>query len=97
LVESQQQLVENNSNNNSSQQPLNSASTERRSPKRRRTDIQDDPSLVSPDTGTCPLLSLLYPVSLLLCLCLGSNRLTSLPRGMDSSSANSTPYRQPDV
>ncbi|KAF0645383.1 hypothetical protein FPSE5266_09905 [Fusarium pseudograminearum] len=55
----QQQLVENSSNNignsNSSQPALNSvSSTERRSPKRRRTDTQDDASLVSPDTGTCP-------------------------------------------
>ncbi|GKU03935.1 unnamed protein product [Fusarium langsethiae] len=51
----QQQLVESSSkdigNSNTSQQARNSvSSTERRSPKRRRTDIQDDASLVSPDT-----------------------------------------------
>ncbi|CEI63133.1 unnamed protein product [Fusarium venenatum] len=47
----QQQLVENSNNNNTSQPALNSASsTERRSPKRRRTDIQEDASLVSPET-----------------------------------------------
>ncbi|KAL4732673.1 hypothetical protein ACLX1H_001691 [Fusarium chlamydosporum] len=52
-TQQQQQLVDNNNigNNNSSQQ-LNSVSTGRRSPKRRRTDSQDDPSLVSPDADS---------------------------------------------
>ncbi|RGP78732.1 transcription factor [Fusarium longipes] len=50
LAESRQQLSENNNDNPSRQ--INSASTGHRSPKRRRTDIQDDPSLVSPDTDS---------------------------------------------
>ncbi|KAH6952807.1 hypothetical protein DER45DRAFT_361590 [Fusarium avenaceum] len=54
LVESQQQLVDNNNSGSSSQQQqqLYSAPSGRRSPKRRRTDSQNDPSLVSPDAGT---------------------------------------------
>ncbi|KAF5662511.1 hypothetical protein FHETE_7959 [Fusarium heterosporum] len=70
----QQQLVEASSSGSSSQQQqINSAPSGRRSPKRRRTDSQGDPSLVSPDTGTCPLF-IVYSLVLVLALlsCLGS-------------------------
>lgn len=90
-TQQQQQLVDNNNigNNNSSQQ-LNSVSTGRRSPKRRRTDSQDDPSLVSPDAGTCPPFS--YYTIPSCCLCLGTNRLTSVPRGMDKVAVPIVPH-----
>ncbi|KAJ4267228.1 hypothetical protein NW762_003329 [Fusarium torreyae] len=53
LGESQQQLADiNNNSNPSQQQQLNPTPSGRRSPKRRRTDNQDDPSLVSPDTDS---------------------------------------------
>ncbi|KAI1052692.1 hypothetical protein LB507_009941 [Fusarium sp. FIESC RH6] len=55
LIESQQQGLGNinpGNNNNSVGNSSLSTSTGRRSPKRRRTDSQDDPSLVSPDTDS---------------------------------------------
>lgn len=87
LIESQQQGLGNvNSGNNSNSVGNSSLSTStgRRSPKRRRTDSQDDPSLVSPDTGRCPLYFSLQSLSW-------------IQPTQSRSSANSTPYRQPDV